>query len=118
MENRINALRAFLDASHSMYHAQNYLVETLKAAGYTRLMEQEDWKLVPGGKYYISRGGTAVIAFRVPQKTPKGFMISASHVDRPAFKYKENGQVVDRYTKMGVEQYGSPLMNTWLDRPL
>ena len=33
MNERINALRAFLDASHSMYHAQNYLVKTLKEAG-------------------------------------------------------------------------------------
>ena len=35
MDNRINALRSFLDASHSMYHAQAYLVKTLKEAGYT-----------------------------------------------------------------------------------
>ena len=41
MNERINALRSFLDASHSMYHAQNYLVETLKAEGYTRLPENE-----------------------------------------------------------------------------
>ena len=31
MNERIRALQSFLDASHSMYHAQNYIVETLKA---------------------------------------------------------------------------------------
>ena len=118
MNERMNALRAFLDASHSMFHAQNYIVETLKAEGYTRLMENDSWNLVPGGKYYISRGGTAVIAFRVPAQTPKGFMMSASHSDHPGFKVKENFELASCYTRMAVERYGGMLMFTWLDRPL
>ena len=50
MDNRINALRAFLDASHSVYHAQAYLVNVLEKAGYGRLSEAESWELVPGGR--------------------------------------------------------------------
>ena len=118
MENRINALRSFLDASHSMYHAQAYLVKTLKEAGYTRLMENEAWNLVPGGKYYISRGGTAVIAFRIPTEAPKGFMMTASHSDHPGFKVKENFELAGAYTRMAVERYSGTLISTWLDRPL
>ena len=118
MNERIDALRSFLDASHSMYHAQNYLVQTLKEAGYTRLMESESWNLVPGGKYYISRGGTAVIAFRVPVAAPAGFMMSASHSDHPGFKVKENFELAGTYTRMAVERYSGTLISTWLDRPL
>ena len=118
MNERIDALRSFLDASHSMYHAQNYLVETLKKEGYTRLMENEAWSLVPGGKYYISRGGTAVIAFRVPVAAPAGFMMSASHSDHPGFKVKENFELAGTYTRMAVERYSGTLISTWLDRPL
>ena len=118
MNERIDALRAFLDASHSMFHAQNYLVETLKKEGYTRLMENEAWSLVPGGKYYISRGGTAVIAFRVPTQAPKGFMMTASHSDHPGFKIKENFELAGTYTRMAVERYSGTLISTWLDRPL
>ena len=118
MNERINALRSFLDASHSMYHAQNYLVQTLKSEGYTRLMEQDAWNLVPGGKYYISRGGTAVIAFRVPNAVPKGFMMTASHSDHPGFKVKENFELAGTYTRMAVERYSGTLISTWLDRPL
>ena len=118
MNERIDALRSFLDASHSMYHAQNYLVQTLKAAGYTRLMESESWNLVPGDKYYISRGGTAVIAFRVPVAAPAGFMMSASHSDHPGFKVKENFELAGTYTRMAVERYSGTLISTWLDRPL
>ncbi len=118
MNDRIQALRAFLDASHSMYHAQNYIVETLKADGYTRLMENEAWDLVPGGKYYISRGGTAVIAFRIPMEAPRGFMMTASHSDHPGFKVKENFELAGTYTRMAVERYSGTLISTWLDRPL
>ena len=118
MNERIHALRAFLDASHSMYHAQDYLVQTLKEAGYTRLMENQTWDPVPGGKYYISRGGTAVIAFRVPTQAPKGFLMTASHSDHPGFKVKENFDLVGTYTRMAVERYSGTLMFTWLDRPL
>ena len=118
MNERIQALQSFLDASHSMYHAQNYLVETLKAEGYVRLPEQETWNLVPGGKYYIARGGTTVIAFRIPGEAPKGFMMSASHSDHPGFKVKENFELAGAYTRMAVERYGGTLLFTWLDRPL
>jgi len=118
MKERIHALQSFLDASHSMYHAQNYLVETLKAEGYVRLPEQESWHLVPGGKYYISRGGTTVIAFRIPVEVPRGFMMTASHSDHPGFKVKENFELAGAYTRMAVERYGGTLLFTWLDRPL
>ena len=118
MNERIRALQSFLDASHSMYHAQNYIVETLKAEGYVRLPENESWNLVSGGKYYVSRGGTTVLAFRIPAETPKGFMMTASHTDHPGFKVKENFELAGAYTRMAVERYGGSLLFTWLDRPL
>lgn len=118
MNNRISALCDFLDASHSVYHAQEYIAEQLKDAGYTRLMEHEDWKLVPGGKYYLSRGDSSVIAFRIPQTSPTGFLMSASHSDRPAFKVKENFELTGAYTRMAVERYGGMIIAPWLDRPL
>ncbi len=118
MDNRTAALCDFLNASHSVYHAQNYIANTLKNAGYTRLMEHENWELAPGGKYYLTRGGSAVIAFRIPEATPKGFLMSASHSDRPGFKVKENFELAGNYTRMAVERYGGLILSTWLDRPL
>lgn len=118
MNSRIDALRDFLDASHSVYHAQNYIAQQLQSRGYTRLLEHEDWNLVPGGKYYLGRGGASLIAFRVPQDTPKGFLMSASHSDRPSFKVKENFELTGPYTRMAVERYGGMIISPWLDRPL
>ncbi len=118
MNEQINGLVAFLDASHSVYHAAAYLADTLEQAGYTRLSESQDWPLIPGGKYYLLRGGTAVMAFRIPAGSPKGFLLSASHSDRPTFKVKENGELSSAYTRLAVERYGGMLIAPWLDRPL
>ena len=118
MDIRIEMLKNFLDASHSVYHAAAYLEKVLTDAGYTRLLEKDSWELVPGGKYYVARGGTAVLAFRVPQETPVGFLMSASHSDRPTFKFKENGELKGNYTRLATEKYGGMLVAPWLDRPL
>ncbi len=118
MTERIAALTAFLDASHSVYHAVDYLAKTLDNAGYTRISEAKKWVLVPGGKYYLIRGGTSLIAFRIPEGRPQGFMMSASHSDRPTFKIKENAEVCGAYTRLLVERYGGMLIAPWLDRPL
>ena len=118
MDNRVRSLMGFLDASPSVFHAVANLENTLKDAGYTCLPESADWALVPGGKYYTTRGGAAVIAFRIPENTPEGFMLSAAHADRPCFKIKENCELTGKYTRLAVERYGGMLMAPWLDRPL
>ena len=118
MEARTKALLDFLDASHSQYHAAAYLAAELRKAGYTCLPEGEDWNLLPGGKYYLTRGGSAVLAFRIPRGEPSGFLISASHCDRPCFKLKENGELAGTYTRLASEKYGGMLIAPWLDRPL
>ena len=118
MDKRTKALISFLDASHSVYHAAAYLADTLAQAGYCKLSEGESWALAPGGKYYLTRGGTAVLAFRIPEEAPRGFLISASHSDRPTFKVKENPELVGAYTRLSTEKYGGMLIAPWLDRPL
>jgi len=114
MENLLN----FLENSRSAYHAVANLTNALKNAGYTALSEQENWELAPGGKYYVNRNGSAVLAFRVPERTPDGFLFGAAHSDRPTFKVKENGVLAGAYTRLSVEKYGGMLMAPWLDRPL
>ena len=118
MDSRIESLKDFLDSAHSVYHAVSALEWMLEEAGYTCLSEQEAWELYPGGKYYLTRGGSALIAFRIPFGNPTGFMMSASHSDRPTFKLKENCEMVGTYTRLSTEKYGGMLISTWLDRPL
>lgn len=116
--NIINELEKFLDVSHSVYHAVAALEEMLVNAGYEKLSESKSWELVPGGKYYLTRSGSTLIAFSIPQGKPAGFLMSASHSDRPTFKVKENGELTGKYTRLATEPYGGMIISTWLDRPL
>ena len=83
MDKRIEALIDFLDNAHSVFHAVAGLEKTLLDAGYQALNEWDAWDLIPGGKYYLKRNDSAILAFRIPQGNPKGFLLSASHADRP-----------------------------------
>ena len=48
----------------------------LSSAGCRKLSLGERWELAPGGKYYLTRGGSAVIAFRVPEGDARAFAIT------------------------------------------
>ena len=110
----------FLSRSPSRYHAAAALAEELEQAGYTRLYEGEDWSLALGGKYYVTRNGSALAAFRIPKGAFSGFMISASHSDAPCLRVKENAELAgpESYVRLNVEKYGGMLCAPWLDRPL
>lgn len=118
MEKRLEEMLEFMNGAHSVYHGISRLEQKMEQAGYTRLSERDAWNLQAGGKYYMTRGGSALMAFRIPEGEPTGFMMSAAHSDRPTFKVKENGELCDTYTRLAVERYGGMLISTWLDRPL
>ena len=99
------------------YRPKN-LMKLLEEDGYVRLYEHESWNLQQGGKYYLIRGGTTILAFRVPVKDPLGFMMSACHTDRPTFKLKENCELRGTYTRLATEGYGGMIISSWMDRPL
>ena len=118
MTSNIAHLCDFLDRSPSLYHATAILTGWLEEAGFTALEEGADWKLQTGGRYYVNRGGSSVIAFHIPQGTPTGYLLSAGHCDRPGFKVKENCELTGAYTRLAVEKYGGAIIHPWLDRPL
>lgn len=120
LQNELQALFQFIDNSPTAYHATANLEKMLDDAGYVRLEEKEKWGIRPGGKYYVNRNGSAVIAFAIPEKKPRGFHMTAAHSDSPCFKLKEAAEVVvnDCYVKLNVEKYGGMILSTWLDRPL
>ena len=113
-------LLTFIAESPSRFHAVDNLGRELEEAGYTRLSEARTWALETGGKYYVTRNGSALIAFRIPKADFTGFMISASHSDAPTFHIKENAQMKgpESYVRINTEGYGGMLCAPWLDRPL
>ena len=58
----------FLQESVTPFHAAATAESWLAAAGFTRLEEADYWNLEPGKGYYITRNGSAVIAWRVPHR--------------------------------------------------
>ncbi len=109
----------FIKASPSAFHVAENLATILKNNGYTELFEGEDWNLSLGGKYFVTRNRSAVIAFAVPEKmdTPK-FMIAAAHSDSPSFKIKDIPELDGVYTRISTEKYGGSIHDSWFDRPL
>lgn len=119
MTNYNKGLMSFLDESPTAFHAVASIKKKLVANGYSELAESEKWELTECGKYFVTRNDSSIIAFRVPRFNFTGFMISAAHSDSPAFKVKENPEIVENgYVKLNVEGYGGMLMAPWLDRPL
>ena len=116
----IKDLASFLDHSPSQFHAVANMVSRLAGAGFTELKESEIWKLEAGGRYYVTRNGSALIAFQIPVKEYTGYQIMASHSDSPTFKIKANAEIeVDKkYIKLNVEKYGGMICSPWFDRPL
>lgn len=109
---------AFLDAGVSRFHSCACAVEQLEAHGFTRLNESSCWDaLTPGQGYYLTRNGSAVVAFVMPA-APTGFRMVLSHGDSPTFAVKAAFPAANGVTRLEVEPYGGMLMPTWLDRPL
>lgn len=110
----------FIKKSPSCYHVIHNIAAELEEAGYEQLNEAKEWTLHKGGRYFVTRNQSSLIAFMLPEETLGGFLICASHSDSPTFKLKSNYEMTvdDRYLKLNVEKYGGMICSTWLDRPL
>ena len=111
----------FIDASPSPWHAVHTCEQRLQAAGFTRLDETERWALQSGGKHYVVRGGSAIIAFVVGSAglAETGLRIVGAHTDSPGLRIKPKpAEDVAGMVRLGVEVYGGPILATFADRDL
>ncbi len=112
-------MMSFIDGAPTAFHAVQAVAEMLADAGCQELKEREPWTLAPGGRYFLTRNRSSLIAFRLPEGDLNRFQIVASHADSPAFKLKpQAGKASQGCALLNVEKYGGMLMSTWLDRPL
>ena len=118
--NQVNEkLLTFLSRSPTAFHAVFNLKQELIASGFTELREMDQWALVPGGKYYVERNGSAVLSFILPEGRADSFHLIASHSDSPSYKIKPGpGIVTEGIVRLNVERYGGPVDSSWMDRPL
>ena len=111
----------FIDKAVSPFHAVLGLKEELLAKGYEELDEAFKWEIKLGGKYFITKNDTSIVAFTIPSDlTDLSMNIVASHTDSPTLKLKPNfeAKVGGKLRGLNVEVYGGTIYSTWFDRPL
>jgi aminopeptidase I len=107
-----------------------YVVSLTETINVSWVLEQE-WssKLQPGGKYYVIRNGTALVAFQIEDGYTPGepIAIVASHVDsltlklKPVSKSEKGGFErlgVAPFSGGGASQSWDASYSTWWDRDL
>jgi aspartyl aminopeptidase len=112
-------LAAFVEASPSSHHAAAEGARRLAKEGFAAQDESAEWSSEPGGHYVVRDG--ALIAWRIPD-APRSFMpfrILGSHTDSTGFTLKPRPDLSGYgWQQLGIEIYGAPLLNSWLDRDL
>ena len=114
----IEGLFDFLNAGVSAFHSTAAAAAILEANGYQNCPESTAWELVPGGKYYTTRNGSAILAWRMPKGELTGWHAAASHSDSPTWRIKTLDGADHGFARAETEGYGGMLMSTWFDRPL
>ena len=109
----------FVAASPSSFHAAAETARRLEQAGFVRQDERGAWDSSPGGHYVVRDG--SLVAWRIPVGVDvlEGFRVVGSHTDSPTFKLKPAPDLRrSGWQQIGLEVYGGPLLNSWLDREL
>lgn len=109
--------------SCSAYHAVANAASLLEAAGFTSIRERDNWAATvkPGGKYYLTRNGSSVVAFAVGALWKPGNPIGmvGAHTDSPCLRVKPvSKRTANGYLQVGVETYGGGIWHSWFDRDL
>ncbi len=112
----------FCYASPTAFHAVATTREMLEKNKFVQLHENDNWKIKSGGRYYLIRHDSALVAFVVGSAAvaEQGFRIVGAHTDSPGFRIKPAPEMLAEgaYLKLNTEVYGGPILSTWFDRPL
>ena len=111
----------FIGRATTPFHAVELMSRTLADAGFIALSESGNWVIEPGGKYYLQRNGSSLVAFIAGSEAgpAEGLRMVGAHTDSPCLMVKPSPEKIKRgYFQLGVEVYGGALLNPWFDRDL
>ncbi|AWK50058.1 M18 family aminopeptidase [Clostridium beijerinckii] len=120
--NNAQELLDFINKSKTAFQSVYEIKCILDKNGYSEVKEEDKWDLKKGGKHYVIKNDSAVIAFEVGtgEIEKDGFRLIGAHTDSPGFRIKPNPEMLveGHYLKLNTEVYGGPILSTWFDRPL
>ena len=120
--NNTRELLDFINKGKTAFQSAYEIKSILNEQGYIEIKEEDKWDLKKGGKYYVVKNDSAVIAFEigVGEIEKDGFRLIGAHTDSPGFRIKPNPEMLieGQYLKLNTEVYGGPILSTWFDRPL
>jgi aspartyl aminopeptidase len=111
----------FLAAATTPFHAVAEMVQRLADAGFVRLNDDTEWNINAGGKYFLTRNDSSIVAFVAGQKNlpNAGIRMVGAHTDSPCLMVKPNPEIESQSLfQLGVQVYGGALLNPWFDRDL
>ncbi|KFH48920.1 Aspartyl aminopeptidase-like protein [Hapsidospora chrysogenum ATCC 11550] len=113
----------FVNASPTPYHAVHSAVQRFEKAGFKPIRERDSWAstLRPGGKYYLTRNGSSIVAFTIGRKWRPGNAVAivGAHTDSPCLRVKPVSKKSGAgFLQIGVETYGGGIWHSWFDRDL
>lgn len=112
-------LLSYIDDSPTPFHATANALQSLTGQGFRALQEDSEWQIAPGGAYVLTRGGSALLALRLPAGPIRRFRLIGAHTDSPNLRLKPRAGITRHgFRQLGVEVYGGALYNSWLDRDL
>jgi len=116
----VNGLKQFLAESPTPFHATENIAAALQQADFVELKENQQWSIQQGGKYFVTRNGSSIIAFiNGKSVAEKGVRMVGAHTDSPCLRVKPNPELNRQGVfQLGVEVYGGVLLNPWFDRDL
>ncbi len=97
--------------TYTAFHAVHSATKRLLAAGFEEIKERDAWasNLRPGGKYYLTRNGSSIVAFGIGKKWKPGNPIAmvGAHTDSPCLRLKPvSKKTGSGFMQVGVETYG------------
>jgi aspartyl aminopeptidase len=121
-DSEATGLCTFIDASPSPFHACDEAGQRLAAAGFS-LLEETDAFPTERGRYYLIRGGSLIAwsseAAGDLHSPTTPFRVVGAHTDSPNLRIKPQPDLARAgWQLLGIEIYGGPLFNSWLDRDL
>jgi len=107
----------FIQRATTPFHAVQAMAEMLETSGFQRLAESDAWNLLSGAGYYVIRNDSSLIAFR--KCASQGMRMVGTHTDSPCLKIKPDPVMIKKtYFQLGLEVYGSAILDAWFDRDL